>query len=193
MGKKVVACAAQLGPASGSKAETVERMVSLVQEAGRAGVELLTFPELALTPYFCTNVREEYEHFFDKEMPSPETEPLFRAAKKNKIAFLLPYAEKDGDTYYNSAVMTDNDGPGPGNLSQDPHPRRRGAHGTPYARDPGEALLHAREPGLSRLPNGQGKGGRPDLLRPPLPRVLPLPGAGGRRDNLRPVQHPDLR
>ena len=110
MGKKVVACAAQLGPASGSKAETVERMVSLVQEAGRAGVELLTFPELALTPYFCTNVREEYEHFFDKEMPSPETEPLFRAAKKNKIAFLLPYAEKDGDTYYNSAVMTDNDG-----------------------------------------------------------------------------------
>ena len=110
MEKTVVACAAQLGPASGSKAETVERMISLVQEAGRSGVEFLTFPELALTPYFCAKVREEYDHFFDSEMPSPETEPLFRAAKENKIAFLLPYAEKEGDTYYNSAVMTDKDG-----------------------------------------------------------------------------------
>ena len=110
MGRNIVAGAVQLGPASASKAETVERMVSLVYEAARSDAEFLTFPELALTPYFCAKVREEYDQFFDTQMPSAETEPLFRAAKEKKIAFLLPYAEKQGDTYFNSAIITDNDG-----------------------------------------------------------------------------------
>ena len=43
-------------------------------------------------------------------MPSPETEPIFRAAKEKGIAFILPYAEKDNGTYYNSAIITDSDG-----------------------------------------------------------------------------------
>ena len=110
MSRNIVVAAAQLGPASASKAETVERMVSLIQEAVSSDVEFLCFPELALTPYFCTKVREEYDHFFETQMPSPETEPIFRAAKEKGIAFILPYAEKDNGTYYNSAIITDSDG-----------------------------------------------------------------------------------
>ena len=110
MSREIVVAAAQMGPASASKAAMVERMVSLVHDAGRSGVELLCFPELALTPYFCTMVREEYDHFFEAEMPSPETEPIFRAAKEAGIAIVFPYAEKDGDSYYNSAVVVNHAG-----------------------------------------------------------------------------------
>ena len=110
MVRNMTVAATQLGPASTSKAEMVERLISLVHDAGCSGVEFLCFPELALIPYFCTKVRDEYDSFFSTEIPSPETEPLFRAAKERGIAFVLPYAEKDGDAHYNCVVFTDSDG-----------------------------------------------------------------------------------
>ena len=110
MTRTMIAAAVQLGPAAASKAETVERMVILVEEAARMGVEFLSFPELALTPYFCTCVREDFDRYFDTAMPSPETEPLFHAAKERGICFVLPYAEREGENYFNSALVTDSDG-----------------------------------------------------------------------------------
>ena len=53
MTRSFTVAAAQLGPSSDTKAQTVERMVGLIQEAGRRDVELLTFSELSLTPYFA--------------------------------------------------------------------------------------------------------------------------------------------
>lgn len=102
--------AAQLGPNSGDKRETVERMVNLVRQAGAQGVDLLSFPEAALTPFFPGEVHlEDRDRFFD-EVPSPLTEPLFREARSHGIAFVLAYAEREGTHRYNSAIVVDGDG-----------------------------------------------------------------------------------
>src|SRR5262245_50574903 len=71
MARPLTVAAAQLGPSSPHKTQTVERMVTLMEEAGERGVELLSFPELSLTPYFATKVHASWDGFFEDEMPSP--------------------------------------------------------------------------------------------------------------------------
>lgn len=105
MSRFLTVAAAQLGPASANKAQTVERMVALIEEAGTCGVELLSFPELSLTPYFAAKVHAAYDEFFEEELPSPVTLPLFHAARRTGIHFVLPYAERENSGYYNSAVF----------------------------------------------------------------------------------------
>jgi N-carbamoyl-D-amino-acid hydrolase len=108
--RPITVAAAQLGPSSEKKAETVKRMVALIEDAGHRGVELLSFPELSLTPYFATKVHASYDHFFEEQLPSPDTLPLFRAARRAGIHFVLPYAERENEAYYNSAVFVAPDG-----------------------------------------------------------------------------------
>lgn len=110
MKRPITLAAAQLGPNSGDKRETVERMVNLVREAGAAGVDILGFPEAALTAFFPGEVHlEDRDRFFD-EVPSPLTEPLFREARNQGLAFVLAYAEREGTHRYNSTIVVDSDG-----------------------------------------------------------------------------------
>ena len=110
MKRPMTIAAAQLGPNSGDKRETVERMVDLVREAGAQGVDFLSFPEAGLTPFFPGEVHlEDRDRFFD-EVPGPLTDPLFREARAQGVAFVLAYAEKDGAHRYNSAIVVDGDG-----------------------------------------------------------------------------------
>lgn len=110
MTRPLIVAAAQLGPSSASKGQTVERMVVLMEEAGERGVELLSFPELSLTPYFATKVHESWAEFFEEAIPSPLTRPLFQAARRTRIHFVLPYAERENGSLYNSAVVVSPDG-----------------------------------------------------------------------------------
>ena len=64
MGRSFTVAAAQLGPSSPTKQQTVGRMVKLIEEAGQQRVHLLVFPELSLTPYFATKVQTSVEAFF---------------------------------------------------------------------------------------------------------------------------------
>jgi len=105
MARPLTVAAAQLGPSSASKSQTVARMVTLIEEAGKQGVELLSFPELSLTPYFATKVHAEIDDFFEETLPSSTTQPLFQAAHRTRMHFVLPYAERDNGMYYNSATL----------------------------------------------------------------------------------------
>jgi hypothetical protein len=110
MTRPLTVAAAQLGPSSPSKAQTVERMVALIEEAGERGIELLSFPELSLTPYFATKVHESWDDFFEEAMPSSVTLPLFQATHRARMHFVLPYAERETGCYYNSAVFVSPEG-----------------------------------------------------------------------------------
>jgi predicted amidohydrolase len=110
MTRPLTVAAAQLGPSSANKAYTVARMVALMEEAGERGVELLCFPELSLTPYFATKVHEAWEEFFEDVLPSPLTHPLFQAARRTRMHFVLPYAERENDSLYNSAAIVSPNG-----------------------------------------------------------------------------------
>jgi hypothetical protein len=105
MARPLTVAAAQLGPSSLSKSQTVERMVALMEGAGERGVELLSDPELSLTPYFATKIHTSWENFFEDTMPSSLTLPLFQAARCTRMHFVLPFAERENNTYYNSAVL----------------------------------------------------------------------------------------
>lgn len=108
--------AAQLGPIQKdhSRVEVVERLLALLRKAHSSGCELVVFPELALTTFFprwFVDDISEADHWYETEMPSPVTQPLFDEARKLRIGFSLGYAEltKDGHRF-NTQILVDKDG-----------------------------------------------------------------------------------
>ncbi len=104
---------AQLGPISlaDSRAAVVQRLIALLREAYSRGAKFVVFPELALTTFFPRYWMTEDEavaRFFEREMPGPETKPLFDLAAEFKIGFYLGYAELTPDgRRFNTAILTD--------------------------------------------------------------------------------------
>jgi N-carbamoyl-D-amino-acid hydrolase len=111
--------AAQLGPIARSetRAQVVDRMLALMNEAKRHGCDLAVFPELALTTFFprwYLPEQADVDAFFEREMPGPETQRLFDAARRLGIGFYLGYAElveEAGRTRrFNTAITVDKGG-----------------------------------------------------------------------------------
>ena len=107
---------AQLGPLqkSDNRAVAVRRMIQLLDQAHDKGCNFVVFPELALTTFFPRwnmDDPQEIDCFFEAEMPSADTQPLFDKAKEYGIGFYLGYAEKiveDGkECHFNTAILVD--------------------------------------------------------------------------------------
>jgi predicted amidohydrolase len=103
--------AAQLGPVAPEepRKEVVERMVRLLEQGAAASCDLVVFPELALTTFFPRYWypdQADVDAWFERELPSPETQPLFDAAANLGVAFCLGFAEltRDGH-HYNTQVL----------------------------------------------------------------------------------------
>lgn len=108
--------AAQLGPVqkTDDRKSVVSRLINLLREAHSKKAELVVFPELALTTFFprwFVDDIAEADHWYETEMPSEVTRPLFDEAKKLGIGFCLGYAEltKDGERF-NTQILTERDG-----------------------------------------------------------------------------------
>lgn len=116
MSRKFLLAAAQLGPIARaeSRASAVARMIELMREAHARGARLVVFPELALTTFFprwWMEDKAEIDAWFEREMPSPETRPLFEEAAKLGIGFHLGYAELTPEgAYFNTAILVDGAG-----------------------------------------------------------------------------------
>jgi hypothetical protein len=111
--------AGQLGPIARNetRAEVVARLSALMRQARSSGCDLIVYPELALTTFFPRWYMEdqvEVDRFFEREMPGPETRPLFDLAGELGIGFYLGYAElalEDGLIHrYNSSILVDKRG-----------------------------------------------------------------------------------
>lgn len=107
---------AQLGAISRdeTRKDVVQRLLALLQEAHSRGVELLVYPELALTTFFprwWIEDEVELNSFYETQMPGPDTQILFDTATKLKVGFHLGYAELTPDGHrYNTAILVDRDG-----------------------------------------------------------------------------------
>ncbi|QIA20867.1 nitrilase-related carbon-nitrogen hydrolase [Mesorhizobium sp. AA22] len=98
MARDLTIAVCQTGPIqkSAQRAETVDRLVALLERAAAAGAEIAVFPELALTTFFPRwriDDQAEIEAFFEPAMPGPQTQRLYDAAARLKIGFALGYAE----------------------------------------------------------------------------------------------------
>ena len=111
--------AAQMGPVQPdeSRQTVVARLLELMREAHARGCQLVVYPELALTTFFPRKHRSaeaDPEQWFEREMPSAATQPLFDEAAKLNIGFNLGFAEiteeEGGRRYYNSTVLVDGGG-----------------------------------------------------------------------------------
>ncbi|GHE20349.1 N-carbamoyl-D-amino-acid hydrolase [Halomonas urumqiensis] len=119
MSRKLMIGAAQLGPITRSETrdQAVARMVALMHQAKARGVELVVFPELALTTFFPRWYFEDQDAidaFFEREVPGPATQPLFDTARELGIGFYLGYAElvdaADSKQRYNTSILVDGAG-----------------------------------------------------------------------------------
>src|SRR5260370_31379226 len=117
--RKLRAAVAQLGPIhlADSREAVVERLCALLREAHGAGARFVVFPELALTTFFpryWMTDQAEIDRYFEAEMPSPETRPLFNLQQELGIGFYLGYAkltqEKGEPRHYNPSVLVDPQG-----------------------------------------------------------------------------------
>jgi predicted amidohydrolase len=112
MARSIKVAAAQMGPNNeGTPREAiVERMVTLLEAAIADGVELVVYPEMALTTYFPKKIRPDFDQFFETEVPPKALEPLLRRAARARVAVHAGFCEKAGGAYFNSALLTDRDG-----------------------------------------------------------------------------------
>ena len=107
---------AQMGPIAReeTREQAVGRLIALLREASRRGAELVVFPELALTTFFPRWFFEDQadiDVFFEREMPSSVTQPLFDEAKALKCGFYLGYAELTPEgRHFNTSILVDKTG-----------------------------------------------------------------------------------
>ena len=112
MARWVKVAAAQMGPINEgtSREEVVDRMLALLEQAAADHVELIAYPEMALTTYFPKRIRDDYEQFFETEMPPKALEPLLRRAREAGVAVHVGFCEKSGAQHFNTALLTDERG-----------------------------------------------------------------------------------
>ena len=114
--RNINVAAAQLGPVqkNDDRKSVVSRLIDLLREAHSKKAELVVFPELALTTFFprwFVDDIAEANHWYETEMPSAVTQPLFDEAKNLGIGFCLGYAEltKAGERF-NTQILIERDG-----------------------------------------------------------------------------------
>jgi N-carbamoyl-D-amino-acid hydrolase len=119
MSRKLKAAVAQMGPVhlADTRAQVVKRLRALLREAHASGARFVVFPELALTTFFpryWMTEESEIDRYFEREMPGPETRPLFEIAKNLGVGFYLGYAELSEEAgavrHYNTSILVEHDG-----------------------------------------------------------------------------------
>lgn len=121
--RRMTIAAAQLGPINldDSRESAVARLVDLLKTAAGRGAEFVVFPELALTTFFPRWWLEEQaeidDRFFESEMPSTVTQPLFDSATELGVGFTIGYGELVSgagpggtDRHFNTSILVAPDG-----------------------------------------------------------------------------------
>ena len=109
---RMIIAGAQMGAIqkADSRDKAVARMIALMTEAASKNATMIVYPELALTTFFPRWYMEdkaEIDFWFEREMPSSATMPLFDRARELGMAMSFGYAEltEDGH-YFNTSIVT---------------------------------------------------------------------------------------
>jgi predicted amidohydrolase len=120
MSRHLKIAAAQLGPIhlADTREAVVRRLVALMREAHAQGARFIVFPELALSTFFPRWWMEDQQdvdrRFFEPQMPSAVTQPLFDEGKRLGMGYYIGYAEltQEGGRVrrFNTSILVGPDG-----------------------------------------------------------------------------------
>jgi N-carbamoylputrescine amidase len=90
--------------------DNLDRAVTRVREAAKAGAQVICLPELFRTPYFCQT--EDHANFaLAESIPGPTTETLTQVAKEARVVIIGSLFERRAaGVYHNTAVVFNVDG-----------------------------------------------------------------------------------
>jgi predicted amidohydrolase len=114
--REIKVAGAQLGPIqkADSRQAVVARMLELIRQAKAEACDLIVYPELALTTFFPRwyyEDRSDADIWFEREVPSAATRPLFEQAREFGMAMSFGYAELTPDGHhFNTSIIVDKAG-----------------------------------------------------------------------------------
>lgn len=121
--RKFTAAAVQMSPVFLNKAETIGKIISLIEEAAGNGASLIVFPEAIIPayPYWPKDlgsaegrklVLDAYTELYKNsvEIPDEDTDKLCEAARKTGSYVVIGVNERDGGTLYNTILYIGKDG-----------------------------------------------------------------------------------
>lgn len=94
----------QMEPVFGKTAENVDRSIALLEAAAEKGVKLAVLPELCNTGYVFES-RAELRALAEEIPAGPSTEAWTEAARRLDMHIVAGITERDGEVFYNSAVI----------------------------------------------------------------------------------------
>ena len=106
----VTVAALQLALGAPDEAENIAAVSALVEAAAKAGAQVVLPPELFSGPYFC---KVEDEALFALARPTlehPSVKAMQALAGKLRVAIPTSFFERDGQHYYNTLAMIDEQG-----------------------------------------------------------------------------------
>jgi len=110
MPRTLVVAAAQTGPVlSDDPATLLPAAASLMEQAAARGVELVTFSELFLAPFFPNRLQADFDRYFI-EPDGPVMRELRALSRRHGIAAIWPFAERAPEGNFNAALVCDERG-----------------------------------------------------------------------------------
>ncbi|MFB2586832.1 carbon-nitrogen hydrolase family protein [Herbiconiux liukaitaii] len=99
----------QAGSIPVDRTEAIDGLLAVFEQAAGPDVDLVVFPELCTTPYFCGGTNDAYKAWA-QTIPGPDTDRFAAVAKRLGTGVVFGLYEDAGEELYNSAVMIDADG-----------------------------------------------------------------------------------
>ncbi len=91
--------------------QMIEAHIPYIEQAGKAGVNVLCFQEVFTQPYFCPSQDSKWYAAAEKIPDGPTTRLMQEYAKKYNMVIVVPiYEEHMPGVYYNTAAVIDADG-----------------------------------------------------------------------------------
>ncbi len=89
----------------------IEAHLPLIEQAGKKGVQVLSFQEVFTQPYFCPSQDPKWYAAAEAIPDGPTTKLMQELAKKHSMVIVVPiYEEAMTGVYYNTAAVIDADG-----------------------------------------------------------------------------------
>ena len=89
----------------------IEAHIPFIEEAGKKGVQVLSFQEVFNQPYFCPSQDAKWYAAAEKVPDGPTINLMKEYAKKYNMVIVVPiYEEEKTGIYYNTAAVIDADG-----------------------------------------------------------------------------------